>query len=462
VIFNSTAFLVFFLVVYAGYWLLQGRLCLQNLFILVASYYFYAYWDWRFLSLLVFTTVVNFWFGLRLAREPGSRAWMTASVVVNLGVLGVFKYAGFFVDSAVDALQLLGFEGEHISLGIILPIGISFFTFQGMSYAIDVRRGHLQPCTSLIEFAAFKAFFPQLVAGPIERASHFLPQIAKPRRLDLTQSFEGLWLAAIGFLKKVFVADNLARIADSAFDGNGDLSGGVALLGVYAFAAQIYCDFSGYSDIARGLAKLLGFELMQNFDHPYVSRDPSEFWRRWHISLSTWLRDYLYIALGGNRRGSRRTSINLFATMALGGMWHGAAWTFMVWGAFHGALLIVHRSLRERGLWPHSRCIGALLTFHLVCVGWVFFRAPDLAHAWAIFAAVAGGSYGDASSLHALREFLPFVLALLCVEVAQLIARRETFTPLAPPFLQGAAAALIFYLIVVHGAVSDAFIYFQF
>jgi len=307
-------------------------------------------------------------------------------MVTNLGLLGVFKYAGFFVYSARHALAPLGVNPDLLHLDLVLPVGISFYTFQTMSYSIDVYRGRMQPVRNFIDFALFVAFFPQLVAGPIERARQLAPQFSHKPVVTHDMLRVGCWLIFWGLFKKTVVADNMAGIVDIAFAGPDALSGGDILIALYAFAFQIYADFSGYSDMARGMAKLMGYELMLNFRLPYFATNPSDFWRRWPISLSSWLRDYLYIPLGGNRRGKSRTYINLVLTMVLGGLWHGAAWTFVAWGGLHGGLLAAHRWLQNRDLLPNptgrvSRAVwwtvSATCMFHFVCLGWLMFRAQS-------------------------------------------------------------------------------------
>jgi len=392
-LFNSWTFAAFLALVLPVYYGLSHRR--QNGFLLAASYVFYGAWDWRFLALLWISTGVDFAVGRALARdgdERRRRLLLSASLAVNLGILGAFKYAGFFVGSAQRLLESAGLAPNLPILELVLPVGISFYTFQTLSYTIDVYRGRLEPTPRLLDFALFVAWFPQLVAGPIERASRLLPQITSPRTVADEQWSSGLQLLLWGYLKKVVVADGLARYVDRAFALPEEATPIALWLGVYAFALQIYCDFSGYTDIARGVSRLFGIELMENFRQPYLSRNIAEFWRRWHVSLSTWLRDYLYIPLGGNRRGERRRYANLAITMLLGGLWHGASWTFVAWGGLHGLALAGHRLWRgTRGVgeppapdgaaaWVRQLAAG-LLTFHFVALLWVFFRAEDFADA---------------------------------------------------------------------------------
>lgn len=400
-LFNTLAFFVFFLAVYSLYLIANHRW--QNRLLLVASYVFYGSWDWRFLGLLFFSTVVDFVSGWMIGRSDDSRVrkwWLTVSIVTNLGLLGFFKYFNFFVDSFTSLAGRFGWTVDDVTLRIILPVGISFYTFQTMSYTIDVFRRRIKPTTHFFDFALFVSFFPQLVAGPIERARHLLPQILAPRRIYDQASFEGVYLIGWGLFKKVVIADTLATFVDPVFAAPEPYSGALVLLALYAFAWQIYGDFSGYSDIARGLGKLMGFDLMINFEIPYFARNPRDFWRRWHISLSTWLRDYLYIPLGGNRLGKAKTIRNLGVTMVLGGLWHGAAWTFVVWGAYHGLLLIVHRFVRVpavvqrwgRASWRGQPGLAAVLPmvvyFHLTLLGWLLFRAQSLKQVWQMVVSV--------------------------------------------------------------------------
>jgi alginate O-acetyltransferase complex protein AlgI len=383
-LFNSWLFAVFFVAVYLAYLRLGHRG--QNWLLLISSYLFYAAWDWRFLGLILLSTGIDFTCGLRIAasRSQQRKRWLVAiSVLSNLGMLSAFKYFDFFVASIEALLTQLGFSATGARLGIVVPVGISFYTFQTMSCTIDVYRGETKACGNLRDFALFVAFFPQLVAGPIERGRRLVRQVTSPRRLRLDMIRQGMWWIVLGYFMKVYAADNLAKVADHVF-ALPDPTGSQALLGSYAFAFQIYGDFAGYSLIARGLARLMGFDLMRNFFVPYAATSPSEFWRRWHISLSTWLRDYLYIPLGGNRKGPGRTLINLMLTMLLGGLWHGAHPRFLLWGLFHGLLLIAWRPFRRREhpiaqsdpWW--SRWAKRLVFFHLICFGWVIFRCENI------------------------------------------------------------------------------------
>ncbi|HET9315760.1 MAG TPA: MBOAT family protein, partial [Vicinamibacteria bacterium] len=384
-LFNSWSFPPFLAVVLALYYLLPHRG--QNVMLLLASYLFYACWDWRFLGLLLLSTTIDWTLANLIAREPtraGAKRWVAASVAVNLCFLGFFKYFNFFVDSADALLQWVGLAGFERHLDVVLPVGISFYTFQSISYIVDVYRGEVKPARNPLDFALFVAFFPHMVAGPIMHSRDLLPQMQQPRHPTWAQARSGLWLMLWGFFKKMVIADNLAGIVGMAYDrpDPAAVSGAAILVATYAFAYQIYCDFSGYTDIARGAARLMGFELMVNFRQPYLALNPPDFWRRWHISLSSWLRDYLYIPLGGSRGGTLLTYRNLMLTMLLGGLWHGAAWNFVLWGAFHGLLLVAHRLLvDEWRLWAFegrlARAVARVAMFHLVCYGWLLFRASS-------------------------------------------------------------------------------------
>jgi D-alanyl-lipoteichoic acid acyltransferase DltB (MBOAT superfamily) len=385
-------------------------------------------------------------------------------------MLGYFKYSNFFAESLQATLARAGLTLPLAHLNVVLPIGISFYTFQSMSYVIDVYRRQIQPTRDVVEFATFVSFFPHLVAGPIMRPTTLLPQIEHPRRFDLARFYQGWYLIGWGLTKKVVVADNLAPIVKDLFDRGPEIDGGLALLAVYAFAFQIYCDFSGYTDAARGIAKCLGFELALNFNLPYFATSPKDFWARWHISLSTWLRDYLYIPLGGNRGGPWRTGRNLMLTMVIGGLWHGAAWTFVLWGAYQGLILVGHRLAEpylarirptdpvDRACWKAVR-IGA--TFHLVCLGWLFFRAESLAQVGGMLGAIV-----HRMALPPAADLLPVALAilpLLLVQVAQYVAQDLDVILRTPWYVRSAFYTACFYAFVLAGRFEGTqFIYFQF
>jgi len=377
--FNSLSFLIFFAVVYVIYLNVNHKW--QNRVLLIASYFFYGCWNWRFLSLIALSTVIDFTVGRKLdASEDQAvrKRWLFVSMFCNLGILGFFKYFNFFSESLVDFLQIFNLNINYSTLNIILPVGISFYTFQTMSYTIDVYRKDLKTCDNFFDFALFVSFFPQLVAGPIERAKNLLPNVTAKRQISYDKIRRGLFLIVFGLFKKVVIADGVAPSVNQIFNATGGVSGIDVILATYLFALQIYCDFSGYSDIARGVSKMMGFELMENFRVPYISKTPSEFWTRWHISLSSWLRDYLYIPLGGNRKGKFSTYKNLVITMVLGGLWHGAAWNFVLWGTYQGVILVLYRLFQKKSSKekrPIINLISILFFFQVTCYGWLLFRA---------------------------------------------------------------------------------------
>ena len=468
-LFNSWVFAAFFVVV----WVLHrpARVRWQNGVVLVASYIFYGWWDWRFLSLLAVSTLVDFSVARRMssAAEAQRRGLLMVSLVTNLGILGFFKYFGFFVGSAAGALTTLGFEVDWSVLTIVLPVGISFYTFQTMAYTIDVYRRRLEPTSDFLAFAVYVSFFPQLVAGPIERAQRLLPQLTKARRATRSQLASGLVLILIGLARKIAIADVAAPAVDRVF---ADLSSATAIAtlgGVLLFSLQIYADFAGYSDIARGTARMLGIDLMINFEHPYFSTNIADFWRRWHISLSTWLRDYLYIPLGGNRQGPVKTYRNLMLTMLLGGLWHGAAWTFVVWGGIHGFALAVHRRWKEtrEPRAKHGRTaatLGWLATMMVVVLAWVFFRAASLGDAVQgvlNIATMRGGL--DLGSLDLLALFAVLAAVVLFIDIPQRRHMNHTQIMSWPTVARGLSyAGLILLMVVVPKGTEIPFIYFQF
>ena len=396
-LFNSLNFFLFIVFIFIAYPRLHLRG--QNIFLLVMSYLFYGYWDWRFTFLLFILTLIDFWIGQKIQTSESQRSrklLLFLSVAVNLSILGFFKYYNFFIESAASVLSAVGFNPHIPVLRVILPIGISFYIFKTLTYTSDIYRRRITASEDFINYALFLSFFPQLLAGPIDRASALLPQIASPRLITREKVLTGLNLVLLGFFKKVAIADSLAPIVGKIFDASDAMSGGQLWTGVYAYTFQIYGDFSGYTDIARGISRILGFESVENFNAPYLSKNITEFWQRWHISLSTWFRDYLYIPLGGNRQGNVRTYANLVITMLLCGLWHGAAWTFILWGLLHGIYLMGHRMIMSgRQIsysWPRSfsgratRVVQVILTFHLVALAWVLFRASSLESALGYYA----------------------------------------------------------------------------
>ncbi len=471
-LFNTFHFAYFFALLLPLYWMLPRRP--QNCLLLAASYYFYACWDPRFLTLLVLSTAMDYACGLAVDRieDPRKRKLFVAlSMALNLGMLGYFKYYNFFAESLQAALARLGIALPLSHLNVVLPIGISFYTFQSMSYVIDVYRREIKPTRNFIEFAAFVSFFPHLVAGPIMRPTSLLPQVAGPRKFDLQQIYQGAYLIFWGLTKKVVVADNLAKhIVDPLFNQWQTIDGGLALLAIYAFAFQIYCDFSGYTDAARGIAKCLGFELTLNFNLPYFASSPQDFWARWHISLSTWLRDYLYIPLGGNRGGTLKLYRNLMLTMIIGGLWHGAAWTFVLWGTYQGILLVGYRLFRpaldrihptdpvDRACWKLVRIAA---TFHMICFGWLLFRAQSLAQVQGMILAIVHRPAIPRSSY--LLPTAILVLPLLLYQFVQYVSKDLDAIWRTPWYVRSAFYTACFYSFVLGGEFGGSqFIYFQF
>ena len=395
-LFNSIEFGVFLPLIFIIYWFVTKKIQHQNILILISSYLFYGWWDWRFLGLIFFSTVIDFLIGKSLEKEKGiltRKSLLWSSVLINIGFLGFFKYYNFFIDNFIYAFSTVGIELSYQSLNIILPVGISFYTFQTLSYTIDIYKRKLKPTTDFITFAAFVSFFPQLVAGPIERASNLLPQFKKNRIFDYNQATDGMRQILWGFFKKIVIADNCAEYANLIFNNSTDYGGSTLVIGAIFFTFQIYGDFSGYSDIAIGTAKLFGFNLMQNFAFPYFSRDIAEFWRRWHISLSTWFRDYLYIPLGGSRGSNYHKIRNVFIVFLVSGFWHGANWTFIFWGGLNAIyfipIMLMNRNrsnldtIAHNKLFPNiNEFFSMLLTFVLTVFAWIFFRSEDLNHAF--------------------------------------------------------------------------------
>ena len=467
-VFNSVQFALFLPVVLAAYWSLRGRAQLGLL--LAASYFFYGYWDWRFLSLLLISTVVDYAVSHRIDATDDERRrkrLLWCSLVTNLGILGVFKYFNFFVDSATEMLDRVGLATDPVVLRIVLPVGISFYTFQTLSYTIDVYRGRIAPARDLLTFAVYVSYFPQLVAGPIERATRLLPQLQSDRRAPGGEQIaSGVSLIALGLFKKVVIGDLLAVFVDDGF-GRASTFGAIPMLiAVYAFAFQIYADFSGYSDIARGVSRLFGIELVRNFEQPYLSRSITEFWRRWHISLSDWLRDYLYIPLGGNREGVGRTYRNLALTMLLGGLWHGASWAFVVWGGLHGLFLVVERLTGTGGDPDRSLSWRQLprivLTFHLVCLAWVFFRAESFGQAFDVLTGIVTLRPGSAE-LNPLLLLLLLAPVAIAIDLMQRRMGRHDIAARSGAALQGALVGVVLiFVVMASGGNQVPFIYFQF
>lgn len=431
----------------------------QNVAILVASYVFYGWWNWRYLPLIITISLIDYYCALAVEAAGSSarrKAYLTIGLSANIGILAWFKYTDFLIDTVNTV------AGTHWPLlHILLPIGVSFHTFQSMSYTIDVYRREIKPIRNPLDYQLFVTFFPQLVAGPIERATHLLPQVLADRKVSASDVSEGLALMLRGYFKKIVIADNLAPIVDSVYATSADRTGLAALLATYAFALQIYCDFSGYTDIARGIARLMGFSLMENFRQPYFATNPSDFWRRWHISLSTWLRDYLYIPLGGNRHGEARTYLALSLTMLIGGIWHGASWTFVLWGAYHGGALILHRALlRDRGEVPAwAKPLAIIAFFHFTCGGWMLFRAQTFGNLASLLEAlVTPARWWEAYPVNVS------LLAACAITVLVMDCWNEWRLRLSLPFwIRPAAYALVCIAIILWAPENvSSFIYFQF
>jgi D-alanyl-lipoteichoic acid acyltransferase DltB (MBOAT superfamily) len=481
-LFNSLDFAIFLPIVFILYWLLNASVKKQNLLIVVSSYVFYGWWDARFLLLILFSTLVDYLVSIKLMNwtNPRSRKLlMTWSLVVNLGLLGFFKYFNFFIDSFTSAFSLFGWEIPSHSLTIILPVGISFYTFQTLSYTIDVYRRDLKASTDFIAFAAYVSFFPQLVAGPIERATHLLPQFYAKRRFDYGVATDGLKQMVWGLFKKVVIADNCAEYANLFFNGSEDYGGSSLLIGAFFFAFQIYGDFSGYSDIAVGCSKLFGFQLMRNFAYPYFSRDIAEFWRRWHISLSTWFRDYLYIPLGGSKGSTAKKIRNTFIIFLVSGLWHGANWTFVLWGLLNAIyflpLLLTNKNrsnleivAADRSLPTFREFWQMLSTFLLITIAWIFFRAESVTQAVQILGEIASPSLFTLPQFHEWTSGLLVVCLVGCLILIEWWGRRENY-PLAAiglhwpkPVRWITYAALIFLIGMYMQTEETPFIYFQF
>lgn len=430
-LFNSIEFAIFLPLIFVLYWFVLGKnIKYQNILLIAASYFFYGWWDWRFLSLILFSSIIDYSTGRKMAHESNQRkrkVLLWISIIVNLGFLGFFKYYNFFAESFAEAFTLFGTEFEAVRLGIVLPVGISFYTFQTLSYSIDVYRGKLKPSEDIIAFFAFVSFFPQLVAGPIERATNLLPQFFRRRHFDYAIASDGMRQILWGLFKKIVIADNCAVYVDNIFSDYGNQSGSTLLLGGVYFAFQIYGDFSGYSDIAIGTSRLFGFNLMQNFAFPYFSRDMAEFWRRWHISLSTWFRDYLYIPLGGSRGGTGMRIRNTFAIFLISGFWHGANWTFLIWGFLNACyflpLMLTNSNRKNLDVVAQGRWFPAIreilqitVTFLLTVLAWIFFRAADVTEAFSYLSGVFSATILSKPTIAGSLLLHVMILLLLSIE----------------------------------------------
>ncbi|PLX45172.1 MAG: membrane-bound O-acyltransferase family protein [Deltaproteobacteria bacterium] len=470
-LFNSFEFLVFFIAVILVSLLLREKGEWRVFFLFIASCYFYMCWNWKFLFLILFSICLDYTVGWRIYISESitvRKRWLAVSLTGNIGCLAVFKYYNFFAENIASFFSGIGLTLPLPHWNIILPVGISFYTFQTLSYTFDIYRGELRPKKNFLHFATYVAFFPQLVAGPIVRARDFLPQLEKVWRFSDKEAMSGAAQIIQGLFKKVLIGDALAAaLVDQAYSYPGSFSGVTLLLATYGYAMQIYCDFSGYSDIAIGCARVLGFRLPVNFNRPYMATSVTDFWRRWHISLSTWLRDYLYISMGGNRKGRVRTYINLMVTMLLGGLWHGAAWNFVLWGGAHGFFLVAERFL---GRWINLKKVGnshmailarRLLTFHIVLLGWVLFRAKDLQTVKVVLWRIITFAEGlDGVGVHFLLPLLVgYFLHLSPLSLKDLISKRFVE---ANGFLQGALISLFIFAVMLIMGDNAPFIYFQF
>jgi len=473
-LFNSIEYFLFLPTVFILYWFVFKKdLKLQNLLILISSYFFYGWWDWRFLSLIFLSTVVDYFVGLKIYDSQDNKVkkiYLWISILFNVGLLGFFKYFNFFIDSWIDLLRSFGYEQKSVwTLNIMLPLGISFYTFQTMSYSLDIYYKKLKPTKGFISFASFASFFPQLVAGPIERASNLLPQILTKRVFKYEQGVQGLRLILWGMFKKVVIADSLGTMVDRIFDDYQSMDGGVLLLGLIYFAFQIYCDFSGYSDIAIGTAKLFGIELMSNFKFPYFSRDISEFWRRWHISLSSWFRDYLYIPLGGSKGGRWMSIKNLFVIFIISGFWHGANWTFIMWGLIHALLYIplflIGKNRRyttnvvsENNWFPSIKeFFQMVITFFSTMFAWAFFRSDSISDAFFYLNSII-----NSLTIPSNEKIGIVYILILCT--LDWLWRKNERDPLNIPnkYIRYVIYFIIFYLIIIFNENKQQFIYFQF
>ncbi len=481
-LFNSIDFAIFLPIVFILYWFVTNKnLKLQNFLIVAASYLFYGWWDWRFLSLILFSTIVDFTVGQKLRKEENQlkrKVLLWTSILVNLGFLGFFKYYNFFLDNFITAFSFFGTEIKASSLNVILPVGISFYTFQTLSYSIDVFKKKLEPTKDFIAFSAFVCFFPQLVAGPIERATHLLPQFYIKRNFDYSKAVDGTRQILWGLFKKIVIADNCAEFANQIFNNSADMNGSALVLGAIFFTFQIYGDFSGYSDIAIGTSRLFGFDLMQNFNFPYFSRDIAEFWRRWHISLNTWFRDYLYIPLGGSRGSNFLKIRNTFIIFLVSGFWHGANWTFIIWGALNALyflpMLLTKSNRRNLDTIAQGRLapsfrelIQVVFTFSLTVFAWIFFRAENVGHAFSYISEILSPSLFSIPKFAGMGRALTIIILIAIFVLVEWKGREGQFAIANLGFkwkrpLRYAIYYAIIIAIFVFVGEEQQFIYFQF
>jgi len=481
-LFNSIDFAIFLPIVFILYWFGANKsLKLQNFLIVVSSYVFYGWWDWRFLSLIMFSTIVDYFVGLGLSKQENKgkrKILLWTSILVNLGFLGFFKYYNFFLDNFITAFSFFGTKINANSLNIILPVGISFYTFQTLSYTIDIYKRKFVPTKDFIAFSAFVSFFPQLVAGPIERATHLLPQFYKKRTFEYSKAVDGLRQILWGLFKKIVIADNAAEIANQIFNNSSDYSGSTLVLGALFFTFQIYGDFSGYSDIAIGTSRLFGFDIMRNFAFPYFSRDIAEFWRRWHISLSTWFRDYLYIPLGGSRGKVWVKVRNIFIIFIVSGFWHGANWTFIVWGALNAIyflpLMLLNKNRINTDIIAQGKYLPTMkefismsITFGLTVLAWIFFRAENIGHAWSYLSEIFSKSLFSIPHFAGMRHAVTTIILITIFSLIEWTGRENQFAieklglnmskPVRWAFYYGIVIAIFTFM-----GQQQQFIYFQF
>ena len=474
-LFNSFEFLVFLPTVFLLYWFVFKKRKPQNALIVLASYVFYGWWDWKFLILIAFTSLCSFLSGRLIGKNEGDRRkqkWISAAnIIVNLSVLGVFKYFNFFADNLKALLNVFGYEPDWVTLDVILPVGISFYTFQALSYSIDVYKGKIKPTDDIVEFFAYISFFPQLVAGPIERATNLLPQFQQDRKFDYALAVDGMRQMLWGFFKKMVIADKCAMVVNQHWNEYQTLPAVSLIALAVLFSFQIYCDFSGYSDIAIGCARLFGFDLKQNFNQPYLSRSIPEFWRRWHISLTTWFRDYIYFPLGGSRCEKWKIIRNVFIVWAISGLWHGANWTFVCWGLYHATLLAIYNLLGINTKYKNPISLNikdilqVSLTFVLAAIGWVIFRAESLGQTAEFFSAMLHNKFWDSANLIGFKT-VGFCFLLLVLEFLQRGKRHVLEFPEGRIFgykaiRWGIYIAIMLATITFAGTQSE-FIYFQF
>ena len=481
-LFNSIDFAIFLPIVFILYWfVINKNLKIQNALLLIASYFFYACWDWHFLFLLMFSTLLDYYTGLKMCdskNKNNRKFWFMLSVIINLGFLGIFKYYNFFIESFSEAVAYLGMQINPWTIKVILPVGISFYTFHGLSYVIDIYKERIKAERNFVDYAVFVSFFPLLVAGPIERATHLLPQIKQKRTFDYTKAVDGMRQILWGLFKKIVIADNCAGFANQIFSNSADYSSSTLVLGALFFTFQIYGDFSGYSDIALGTARLFGIELLRNFAFPYFSRDIAEFWRRWHISLSTWFRDYLYIPLGGSKGSTWKRVRNTFIIFIVSGFWHGANWTFIAWGALNALyflpLLLTNRNRNNleivaqgKKLPTFNELFGMLSTFALTVFAWIFFRAEDIHHAIAYISGIFSLSLFSMPKFADMTNALIISIITIIFILIEWIGRENQFAIQYIGLKWKRSVRYAFYLIILFaifwfGGKQEQFIYFQF